>query len=192
MDQANLIEFSVMDKWTQRIMKARMQAPAENFSKPTWKQLESADRQLFSELRDKTRTGVQTTGAARPLDSLLPDAMYMNEVSCLLQPFPMPASRETQVRLEAPKTERPSPYGRGGGKGKGKQKTRFMTRLPPGLEGCRSCTNRGDPICFALSLGGCATKGQKCDKGLHICAVPKCGAHGHGAATCPKRAHGGS
>ncbi|CAE7571459.1 unnamed protein product, partial [Symbiodinium sp. KB8] len=153
MDQANLLEFNVMDQWTQRIMKARIQAPAENFSKPTWKQLESADRQLFSELRDKTRTGVQTTGAGRPLDSLLPDAMYMNEVSCLLQPFPMPASREIQVRPEVPKMERPSPYGRGGGKGKGKHKTRFMTRLPPGLE------------------GGCATKGQKCDKGLHICAA---------------------
>ena len=94
MDQANLLEFNVMDQWTQRIMKARMQTPAENFSKPTWKQLEAADRQLFSELRDKTRSGVQTTGAGRPLDSLLPDAMYMNEVSCLLQPFhPMPVSR---------------------------------------------------------------------------------------------------
>ena len=153
MDQANLLEFNVMDQWTQRIMKARMQTPAENFSKPTWKQLEAADRQLFSELRDKTRSGVQTTGAGRPLDSLLPDAMYMNEVSCLLQPFPMPVSRDNQVKPEVPKTERPSPYGRGGGKGKGKHKTRFMTRLPQGLEGCRSHTNRGDPICFAFNLG---------------------------------------
>ncbi|CAE7446306.1 unnamed protein product [Symbiodinium microadriaticum] len=54
MDQANLIDFVVMDQWTQRLMKARLQAPAESFAKPTWKQLEAADRQLFTELREKT------------------------------------------------------------------------------------------------------------------------------------------
>ncbi|CAE7838449.1 unnamed protein product [Symbiodinium sp. CCMP2592] len=191
MDQANLIEFSVADKWTQRLMKARMQAPAEHFARPTWKQLESADRQLFAELRDKTRAGVQTVASGRPLDTLLPDAMYMNEVSCLLQPFPAPALKDVPQKPDAPKWERPSPYNKGGGKGK-KGKQRFMTRLPAGLEGCRSHTNRGDPICFAFNLGGCPTKGQKCEKGLHICAVPKCGAHNHGAAQCPKRAQGGS
>ena len=191
LDQANLIDFSISDKWTQRLMKARMQAPAENFAKPTWKQLESADRQLFNELRDLTRAGVQTTAAGRPLDELLPNAMYMNEVACLLQPFPVPTMREGAVKITTIPGERPSPYGKGG-KGKGKGKARFMTRLPPGLEGCRSSTNRGDPICFAFNLEGCATKGQRCEKGLHICAVPKCGAHNHGAAKCPKRAQGSS
>ncbi|CAE6967752.1 unnamed protein product [Symbiodinium sp. CCMP2592] len=169
MDQANLIEFSVADQWTQRLMKARMQSPAEHFARPTWKQLESADRQLFAELRDKTRAGVQTVASGRPLDSLLPDAMYMNEVSCLLQPFPAPSMKDAPQKPDAPKWERPSPYTKGGGKGK-KGKQRFMTRLPAGLEGCRSHTNRGDPICFAFNLGGCSTKGQKCEKGLHICA----------------------
>ena len=194
MDQANLIDFVVMDQWTQRLMKARLQAPAESFAKPTWKQLESADRQLFTELREKTRSGVQTTPSGRPLDSLLPDAMFMHEVTCLLQPFPVPAApKDAPPRSELPRVDRASPYGKGRN-GKGKTKTRFVTRLPPGLEGCRAYTNRGDPICFAFNLGGCATQGQKCEKGLHICAVPKCGAHGHGAAKCPKRsqAQGGS
>ncbi|CAE7679226.1 rad50 [Symbiodinium sp. CCMP2592] len=191
MDQANLIDFSfsVSDQWTQRLMKARMQTPAEHFVRPTWKQPESADRQLFAELRDKTRAGVQTVASGRPLDTLLPDAMYMNEVSCLLQPFPAPVLKDVPQKPDAPKWERPSPYTKGGGKGK-KGKQRFMTRLPAGLEGCRSHTNRGDPICFAFNLVGCSTKGQKCEKGLHICAVPKCGAHNHGAAQCPKRAQG--
>ncbi|CAE7351316.1 unnamed protein product [Symbiodinium sp. CCMP2592] len=169
MDQANLIDFSVSDQWTQRLMKARMQTPAEHFVRPTWKQLESADRQLFAELRDKTRAGVQTVASGRPLDTLLPDAMYMNEVSCLLQPLPAPVLKDVPQKPDAPKWERPSPYTKGGGKGK-KGKQRFMTRLPAGLEGCRSHTNRGDPICFAFNLGGCSTKGQKCEKGLHICA----------------------
>ncbi|CAE6914648.1 unnamed protein product [Symbiodinium sp. CCMP2592] len=137
MDQANLIDFSVSDQWTQRLMKARMQTPAEHFVRPTWKQLESADRQLFAELRDKTRAGVQTVASGRPLDTLLPDAMYMNEVSCLLQPFPAPALKDVPQKPDAPKWERPSPYTKGGGKGK----------------------------------KGCSTKGQKCEKGLHICAA---------------------
>ena len=33
MDQANLVEFSVADQWTQSLMKARMQTPAEHFDK---------------------------------------------------------------------------------------------------------------------------------------------------------------
>ncbi|CAE7654031.1 unnamed protein product [Symbiodinium sp. CCMP2592] len=136
MDQANLIDFSVSDQWTQRLMKARMQTPAEHFVRPTWKQLESADRQLFAELRDKTRAGVQTVASGRPLDTLLPDAMYMNEVSCLLQPLPAPVLKDVPQKPDAPKWERPSPYTKGGGKGK----------------------------------KGCSTKGQKCEKGLHICA----------------------
>ena len=195
MDQANLVDFVIMDQWTQRLMKARVQTPAEEFCESLpGKQLEAADRQLFTELREKTRSGVQTTPSGRPLDSLLPDAMYMNEVTCLLQPFPVPsAPKESVPRPELPRVDRASPYGKGRN-GKGKTKTRFVTRLPQGLEGCRAYTNRGDPICFAFNLGGCATQGQKCEKGLHICAVPKCGAHGHGAAKCPKRAQaqGGS
>ena len=54
------------------------------------------------------------------------------------------------------------------------------------LLGCRSCTNRGDPICFGYGLKTCTepVKGGRCPKGLHVCAVPKCGG-ARPALDCP-------
>ena len=151
-----------------------------------------ADRKLFSELRDRTRSGVQADTSGRPLDRNIVAVMESYDVSCLLQPVPTAASK---AELEDHGSKRAHPYGgaaagRGKGRGgKGKGKGSGNVKLPQGLEGCRSSTNRGEPICFAHNLGHCSNSvsNGRCIKGLHICAVPKCGAHSHGASTCPKR-----
>eukprot|EP00971_Amphidinium_carterae_P049551 976662-Amphidinium_carterae.1 len=48
--------------------------------------------------------------------------------------------------------------------------------LPRGLEGCQAVTSRGEPICFLYNLGRCPNKvsGNRCPKGLHVCAKPGC------------------
>ncbi len=50
-------------------------------------------------------------------------------------------------------------------------------RMPKGLEGMDSRTAAGDNICFAFNLGGCpdTAPGQKCGRGKHVCAFPRCG-----------------
>ena len=69
---------------------------------------------------------------------------------------------------------------------KGKGSGKGTPRMPKELLGCRSCTNRGDPICFGYGLKTCTeqVKGGRCPKGLHVCAVPKCGG-AHPALDCP-------
>ncbi|CAE7522198.1 unnamed protein product [Symbiodinium natans] len=69
MDQANLVEYATMQQWSDRLMRARMQEAPAGYVRPTWAQLVAADKKLFSELRDLTRDGVQSSGGARPLDT---------------------------------------------------------------------------------------------------------------------------
>ena len=66
MDQANLLEFSIHEAWSSRLLKARMDEPPPGYAGVSWSQLEAADRKLFAELADATRNGVQATAAGRP------------------------------------------------------------------------------------------------------------------------------
>ena len=196
LDQANLVEYTLMQQWSDRILRARMDEPPPQYVRPSWSQLVAADKKLFSELRDLTRDGVQSSGtSARPIDKHLPAVMMSYDVVSLLQPMPAPkGSGSSQTIAEK---ERPSPYsppptpfggkGRGGKGRKGKGAVRQM-KMPAGLESCRSHTNAGEPICFGFGLKTCretVTKGR-CPKGLHVCAYPRCG-KAHPAADCPMR-----
>ncbi|CAJ1416398.1 unnamed protein product [Effrenium voratum] len=55
-----------------------------------------------------------------------------------------------------------------------------------GIQG--SCTASGKAICFGYNLKTCQEKVERgaCRRGLHICAVPKCGQH-HAAVDCVHR-----
>ena len=157
LDQANLIEFSVSMAWVERIIKMRMEAPPPGYEKPSFKQLMAADVQLFTEMADRTRAGVQPNAAGRPLDKILKDCMYLPEVSLLMQPRPV-------VKMEY-SSNPPSKFsskgkGSSGGKGKGKGKVKgsAFSKMPQGLVGCYSKTAKGEPICFGFNLGKCTEK----------------------------------
>ncbi|CAE7229711.1 unnamed protein product [Symbiodinium sp. CCMP2592] len=187
LDQANLVEYTLMQQWSDRLLRARMDDPPPQYSRPSWSQLVAADKKLFSELRDLTRDGVQSSsGGARPLDKHLPAVMMSYDVVCLLQPMPQSASGRSS---DDSSKERPAPYTpkgprKGAGKGKeGKGKGRMPAQLI--AWGCTSCTKKGNPYCYGFQLGNCtnAVTNNACVKGLHACAIPKCGQHGHGAST---------
>ncbi|CAE7739579.1 unnamed protein product [Symbiodinium sp. CCMP2592] len=62
LDQANLVEYTLMQQWSDRLLRARMDDPPPQYSR-----LVAADKKLFSELRDLTRDGVQSSsGGERP------------------------------------------------------------------------------------------------------------------------------
>ena len=71
---------------------------------------------------------------------------------------------------------------KGGGKGKkgkggGGKANRGGVRLPPGLEGMQTRTEKGENLCFSFNLpGGCSDcqPGQACSKGKHLCMFPGC------------------
>ena len=186
LDQANLIDFNVSMAWVERIIKLRMEATPQGYEKPSFKQLMAADVQLFTELADRTRAGVQPNAAGRPLDKILKDCMFLPEVNLLMQPRPV-------VKMESSLISPPkfSPKGKGSfngkGKGKGKVKGSSFIKMPQGLGGCWHRTAKGEPICFGFNLGKCSEKVERgrCRRGLHMCAAPRCGAH-HPAISCEK------
>ncbi|CAE7248606.1 unnamed protein product [Symbiodinium sp. CCMP2592] len=150
-DQANIVSFTKLDMWHQKLMKARLTPPPPGYQQVTFTQLQNADSRLFLELQDHTRTGIQSDAKGRPIDGIIDSVSCMHEVVSLMQPLQGGPS---------------SSYG-----------PSEPARLRDELRGCNSHTAKGHPICYAFNLGSCPNKvtGNKCEKGLHICAVPKCG-----------------
>ncbi|CAE7678807.1 unnamed protein product [Symbiodinium sp. CCMP2592] len=184
-DQANIVSFTKLDMWHQKLMKARLTPPPPGYQQVTFTQLQNADSRLFLELQDHTRTGIQSDAKGRPIDGIIDSVSCMHEVVSLMQP--LQGGPSSSYGPSEPARLRESPY-KGKGKGKdGKGKKRFVA-MPSELRGCNSHTAKGHPICYAFNLGSCPNKvtGNKCEKGLHICAVPKCGMN-HAAIKCPKK-----
>ena len=191
MDQANLLEFKVHQLWVDRLLKVRLQVPPPGYAKTTFRQLLEADKKLFEELSNETRQGVQTTVKGRPLDLVFEECMNKPEVMHLLQPL-MGRSNEGKVE-DKPHPSRTSPYkppSTGKGKGKNKSKSKSSPKMPTVLVngGCRATTNAGDPICYGFNLGTCSNKvnAGRCDRGFHVCALPRCGKH-HPFISCPSK-----
>ena len=88
MDQANIIEFNKMQVWTDRLIRARIEEAPPGFSKPTFRQLQSADQKMSMELADQTRSGIQTTGTGRPVEAVFEAVINSTAVTCLMQPMP--------------------------------------------------------------------------------------------------------
>ena len=78
LDQANLVDFTVMQSWTEKLMKTRVDVPPARFQKPSMKQLMAADVKFFEELSDMTRAGVQANAKGRPLDLAIPQVIHMH------------------------------------------------------------------------------------------------------------------
>ena len=197
MDQANLIEYNIHQKWVDRVIKMRLTPAPHGYQMTSFRQILDADKKLFEELSDATRAGVQVTAEGRPLDKHFVECMNRSEVVHLLQP--LPSKQSESVLPDKVFVERPSPYSAPGGKGKGKGKTKAKgkdtSKMPLTLvqSGCRARTNAGDPICFGFNLGTCslAVNRGRCDRGFHVCAIPKCGKH-HPFSQCPTKKEGGS
>ena len=70
-------------------------------------------------------------------------------------------------------------------KGKGSGSS-FLPKPLLGM-GAVAKTAKGNAICFNYNLKKCDVHGQRCSKGLHICAVKGCH-KAHAAIDCPKKA----
>ena len=189
-DQANLMDYSKFMRWTDKLMKSRIDKVPAGFERPSIKQLMDADVKLFEEMADRTRQGIQPTPAGRPLDEVLERCMVLHEVSMLLQPRQAGRSESSYGKAKGASKGGFSPYSKGKGKGKGKSKSKFSSpsfSMPSGLEGCWRRSNKGENLCFSYNLGRCVEKVEngRCRRGLHVCCAPKCGGN-HPAISCDK------
>lgn len=137
MDQANLMDYNVMQVWTEKIVRTRVESPPQGFEKPSMKQLLAADVKFFEELADRARSGIQANVQGRPLDDVAKECMYVQEVAILLQPRPMSRSDVSRFDGSNAKGKGKSSFsherkGKGFGKSKGKVKGSNFSKLGVG------------------------------------------------------------
>ncbi|CAK8996836.1 Uncharacterized protein SCF082_LOCUS4952 [Durusdinium trenchii] len=192
MEQANLLAFEKHDTWCELLFHRKMTDAPPGYNKVSFKQLQLADARLFVVLGEATRDGIKVTAdGKRPCDLVFEQAMNHAEVQHLLQPMPSTSKpheikedKSTDFHLRTRKTVLKNK-----GKGAGKQgKNTWRPSIPQELlaMGCVGTTNRGNPLCFNYQLGKCSlqVQNQKCPKGLHLCAMPRCHKN-HAAKDCP-------
>ena len=183
-EQANLVKFSLMEAWSEKMMQCRLEEPSSGFARTTMKQLEQADRKLFVVLGEHTREGIKANTAGRPIDLIFEKCMQSSEVMALLQPRPIAANKPDR---EAPKPVGESPVkrqrfekgGKGTFKGKGKSKGSNNARIPHellALGDVAASTPKGMRLCFGYNLKRCphVVDKQKCERGLHCCCIKGC------------------
>ena len=184
MEQANLLSYENHDAWCEMLFHRRMTEPPPGYSKVTFKQLQLADAKLFVVLGEATRSGIKINAAGkRPCDEKFEAAMYNNEVQHLLQPMPMVTKNAERAEKDSkahPPVRPTISKNKGGGKSQGKKGKANTWRplIPQELlsMGCVGVTNRGNALCFDFQLGKCSlpVTNQRCSKGLHLCAMPRC------------------
>ncbi|CAE7564327.1 PRSS12 [Symbiodinium sp. CCMP2456] len=116
MEQANIVSYTLLDLWHQRLMKARLTDPPPGY--------------------DETRAAIQANAEGRPIDRIIKDVMYRVEVGTLLQPLPS-ASTHSGGKPGPQPAASPAKGDRGGkakGKGKGKGSRLGTPRMPAELE----------------------------------------------------------
>ena len=190
MEQANLLKYSKHEAWLEKLLTTRLEAPPPGFARVSFQQLEAADKKLFVLLAEKTRSGVKAQPAGRPCDDHFEACMNSTEVLTLMQPKPVAA--KTRDEVESPPKRQRTDSGPTKGKGKSKNKagSNSFQRIPTDLLqlGCVANTSQGNRLCFSYNVKKCSNmvNNQRCDKGLHACAVRGCGKP-HAALDCPNK-----
>ena len=196
MEQANILAYKHHDKWLEKILACRLETVPAGYSRTTFQQIEAADKRLFVLLAEKTRAGLKSGPAGRPCDLHFEDCMNSTEVTALLQPKPLAVKGKDdepplkKMRTEKPGGDRPpfSPGGKAKGKSKGKGGQTMRVPLELLNLGCTGATPQGHRLCFSYNLKKCSAQvqNQRCEKGLHLCAVRGCFKQ-HPAMECPGR-----
>ena len=195
LDQANILDYKKHDKLVEKLMSVRMEEPPPGCMKISMKQIEIADKKFWTLMAEKTREGVKAGPSGRPCDNQFNDCMNSPEFLNLLQHrFTTSAASGSPTATrsgDGPKSKRSKIEANNGPKGNGKG---FM-RIPSELLslGCVGATPKGQRLCFDFNLKRCKlhAKDQRCQKGLHLCAVKGC-QKPHAAKDCPNKSGTGT
>ena len=151
------------------------------YGKISVSQILQADRQAWMRLAEKLTQGIRRRpDNSLPMDRALNELEADPRVTFYLLPLP---SHETkhQPKDDPDNAALPNKFMKGGKgkKGKGKDAAAAPKNLPEELKGKVTLTKTGKRICWNYNLPqGCQSgvkDGQACDRGLHLCAEPRCG-----------------
>ncbi len=112
LDQARLIDYEKMEKWSSVLLEAYSKAPLDGYRRVTIEQIQHADMELFKMLIKMTRNGIRPVHGVAPLEAALEKIISLPEVRLHLQPLPCAsgaakrkADPEDEDRAEEPKSK---------------------------------------------------------------------------------------
>ena len=181
LDLVKLASYTAMELYHDFLFGMLLRDVPDTHDKINLSQLLKADTAVFVKMIELCRGGIsQKADGSYPIESVILIAQNDPVVSACLQPLPKSQGFKKTYETSQPYPSQPSTSSKGWkGKGKGKGKTgKMASSLPKELEGLRTRTKNGTPICFSANLEqGCSNAkwGQRCVKGIHVCM--KCGGH---------------
>ena len=177
---ARLMTYEQHSKWIAFLFAATQREMPPGYSKPSLHQLVACDRAAFAKLGSTMASVRARPDGTYPLGEQLLE--LKNDPLIVLHLAPLARSSSSAGGTSS--TTRSTPYqshrpdsshgGQKPQKGKSKGKTPPM---PAELRGKWHKHSNGEPLCFGYNTSkGCtmAQDGQKCSKGWHLCAEPKC------------------
>eukprot|EP00435_Cladocopium_sp_Y103_P067068 s523_g29.t1 len=191
-DLLGLCSYDVMNAYHSELLQHMQEDAPPGYSATTLVQVLRADRAAFLYIAENITTLKRDSGNVLPLEKHLPNILARPSVSFHLLPLAHGTAQRTAQPKANPnkrklgqdaepvaasiRTSVPS-KGKGKGKGKGKRRGRGPN-VPKDLIGKALQTPSGERICWPYNMSsGCkdAQPGQKCSRGLHVCAEPGCG-----------------
>ncbi len=164
---ARLMNYEQHSRWIAFLFSATQRDLPPGYNRPSLHQLVACDRAAFTKLGSTMASVRARADGTYPLGEQLLELRTDPLIVLHLAPL-------ARGPKENPPTVRPTPYVQPGGKGNPKGKTPPM---PTELRGKWHKHSNGEPLCFGYNTSrGCnhAKDGEKCNKGWHLCAEPKC------------------
>ena len=206
-DQANLISFLTLERWTAKLIARMYETPPRGYRRITLEQCLNADQRLWLRISEACRASIQPKSVngvvIKPLDAAIETWSDHPDILYLIQPLPLPSSDHQSDQFSgeehrSKKQKTGKGYGKGnqgkqvegkGGQGKGKKgsgKSKGKQRVAAPT-GCESRTEDGRFICYGFQTGSCsaAAVGGSCTRGYHICGKKGCHEN-HPLSSCPR------
>ena len=193
---ARIMSHSQHMEWTSFLFDAIHRDPPPGYSKPALAQLIQCDRAAWARLASSLQSIRQAEDGSYPFGKALLDLRSDPYIVLYLAPVARASnpSGDTWNRRASPYSQPQHEKGGKGKRGKGKKGfgkgPRGSPAMPKELHGKWRKNSSGDPVCFAYNTtAGCSEKGVKpgdrCLRGLHVCAEPRCqqahALHEHGS-----------
>ena len=177
---ARLMSYSQHCQWESFLFDAMHREAPPGYHRPSLAQVLQRDRAAWSRLASTATELRQGADGTYPLGVALLDLRTDPNVTLYLSPVSKPVVLQNPGGHGAgghAGDHRFQPYDKGSAKGKGKGKKKNPP-VPSELRGKWYKTAKGEPLCYGFNCAsGCPNKvapGEKCPRGWHLCAEPKC------------------
>ena len=178
---ARLMSFQQHSAWETFLFESLRREVPPGYSRATLSQVISCDKAAWSRLA-ALNTAVRERGDGTfPLGEALLNLRRDPAIALYLAPLAKPVQATSSQSGGRPAPYHANPPRNQPSKGKGKSGGKSKAPpMPAELRGKYHKTANNEPICFAFNTSsGCPQSstvrpGERCPKGLHVCAEPKC------------------